>query len=271
MNVAGVEVYYSGIQHVVFNDEVDLKVMYSVTNNSGRNIVLNTNDTYVNGVAANTVGISVMKAGEVASDQAYVEPVDAASQRAICNPTSLSIELTVKDGDTYTQLGGTTFSLSNISLPSVTPKPGSKFTSGSTVTPTPKPTARPTVKPSVVSKPRPLIFPDNANGQWQNVGSNQLKFRCQVKNSSGSDTIRAFELYLYPTDVWGNRLIGSDEVYYHTTTKEIKPGQTSYSDYFTIGDRSETANIYVGIKRVVLTDGTVYEYDDVEYWSWTIK
>ena len=263
MSLSGVEVRYTGVQHVVFDDEVDLKVLYSIINNSGRNIVLNIDGARVNGVAAGTVGISILKPGESDNDQIYIEPQDAASLQAICSPYSLSVDLRLKDGDSYAELGTTTFSLSDISLPAVTPKPGSKFSSDSVPTPVPNSSAS--------SGSRVLVFPDNANGQWQNVGTDQLKFRCQVQNVSGSDSIRAFELYLYPTDVWGNRLLGSDEVYYHTTNRQIHPGQTAYSDYFTIGDRAKTANVYVGIKRVILTDGTVYDYDDVEYWSWTIK
>ena len=263
MSLSGVEVRYTGVQHVVFDDEVDLKVLYSIINNSGRNIVLNIDGARVNGVAAGTVGISILKPGESDNDQIYIEPQDAASLQAICSPYSLSVDLRLKDGDSYAELGTTTFSLSDISLPAVTPKPGSKFSSDSVPTPVPNSSAS--------SGSRVLVFPDNANGQWQNVGTDQLKFRCQVQNVSGSDSIRAFELYLYPTDVWGNRLLGSDEVYYHTTNRQIHPGQTAYSDYFTIGDRAKTANVYVGIKRVILTDGTVYDYDDVEYWNWTIK
>ena len=263
MSLSGVEVRYTGIQHVVFDDEVDLKVLYSIVNNSGRDIVLNIEGAQVNGIAAGTVGISILKAGESENSQIYIEPQDTASQQAICNPSSLSIDLLLKDGSSYEELGRTTFRVSDISLPAVTPKPGSKFSSGSVPTPVPR------TPSSSVS--RPLVFPDNANGQWEHVGSDQLKFRCQVQNVSDTDSIRAFELYLYPTDARGNRLIGADEVYYHTTSRQIHPGQTAYSDYFTIGSRASTANIYVGIKRVIMTDGTVYDYDDVEYWSWTIK
>ena len=191
------------------------------------------------------------------------EPSDAASLQTICNPYSLSVDLLLKDGSSYEELGRTTFRLSDISLPAVTPKPGSKFSSDSVPTPVPR------TPSSSVS--RPLVFPDNANDQWEYVGSDQLRFRCQVQNVSSSDSISAFELYLYPTDARGSRLIDADAVYYHTTNRQIYPGQTAYSDYFTIGDRNITANIYVGIKRVVLVDGTVCDYDDVEYWCWTIK
>ena len=263
MSLSGVEVRYTGIQHVVFDDKVDLKVLYSIVNNSGRDIVLNIEGAQVNGIAADTVGISILKAGESDNDQIYIEPSDAASLQAICNPYSLSVDLLLKDGSSYEELGRTTFRLSDISLPAVTPKPGSKFSSDSVPTPVPR------TPSSSVS--RPLVFPDNANGQWEYVGSDQLRFRCQVQNVSSSDSISAFELYLYPTDARGSRLIDADAVYYHTTNRQIYPGQTAYSDYFTIGDRNVTANIYVGIKRVILADGTVCDYDDVEYWCWTIK
>lgn len=108
-------------------------------------------------------------------------------------------------------------------------------------------------------------------GQWEKTSNNRMKFRCKVYNHHSSKTIKAFELYIYATNVWGERLYGETSVYYGTTTREIKPGGNAYSDYLVIPQRNSIDQVYVGVKRVVYTDGTQETTEDVDYRYWTIK
>lgn len=116
----------------------------------------------------------------------------------------------------------------------------------------------------------PLIFEDNARGQWQYEKSDKLSFRAKVTNCSRTRTIRAFEFYMYATDVWGDKVYG-DTYYYGTTTKTVKPGQSVFSDYFVLPNRSRIAKVWCGIKKVIFSDGTIRENNTVDYDSWAIK
>jgi len=109
-----------------------------------------------------------------------------------------------------------------------------------------------------------------SNAQWEDVSGDRLKIHVQVRNVAKYRTVKAFELYMYATDVWGEPIYGEDQVYYATTTKNIGPGKTAYSDYMVISDRSRIDKVYVGISKIVYTNGTVEEPSSVEYWSWEI-
>ena len=103
--------------------------------------------------------------------------------------------------------------------------------------------------------------------QWQSLDNNRLKVRVKVTNESGTKTVKAFELYVYAEDVWGERLYGDTTVYTGTTEKKIKPGETVYSDYIVIPERRSISTIYCRISRIAFTDGIVREYssDEKEY------
>ena len=103
--------------------------------------------------------------------------------------------------------------------------------------------------------------------QWQSLDNNRLKVRVKVTNESSNKTVKAFELYVYAEDVWGERLYGDTTVYPGTTEKKIKPGETVYSDYIVIPERRSISTIYCRISRIAYIDGTVREYssDEKEY------
>ena len=103
--------------------------------------------------------------------------------------------------------------------------------------------------------------------QWQSLDNNRLKVRFKVTNESSTKTVKAFELYVYAEDVWGERLYGDTTVYTGTTEKKIKPGETVYSDYIVIPERRSISTIYCRISRIAYIDGTVREYssDEKEY------
>ncbi len=116
----------------------------------------------------------------------------------------------------------------------------------------------------------PLIFQEGAWAEWRKAKNDQLGFHAKVTNTSRSHTVRAFELYMYATDVWGDRIYG-DKLYYGTTSKTVKPGASVYSDYFLLPNRSQIATVWCGIKKVIFSDGTIRENDTVSYTSWTVK
>jgi len=116
----------------------------------------------------------------------------------------------------------------------------------------------------------PLVFQEGARGEWQNAKSNQLSFRAKVTNTSRTRTVKAFEFYMYATDVWGDKIYGSS-IYYGTSSKTIKPGQSAFSDYFLLPNRSQISKVWCGVKKVIFSDGTVRENSTVDYDSWTIK
>lgn len=108
-------------------------------------------------------------------------------------------------------------------------------------------------------------------GQWKKGKDDMFQFRCKVYNHHETKKVKAFELYLYADDVWGDPVYGEGVYYYHTTTKKINPGSNVYSDYFNVPDCSQIAAVYVGVKRVIYTDDTVEEVPDVDYGYWEIE
>lgn len=118
-----------------------------------------------------------------------------------------------------------------------------------------------------------LLFPfGNAYAEWDNLSGDKLKIHFQVTNIAKKKTVKAFELYVYATDVWGDKIYGTT-YYYGTTTKNVSPGKTVYSDYLTIPDRSKINDVYCGIHKVAYTDGSTYTVPDyqIDYCSWNIK
>lgn len=116
----------------------------------------------------------------------------------------------------------------------------------------------------------PLVFQEGAWAEWRKARNDQLGFHAKVTNTSRTHTVRAFELYMYATDVWGDRIYG-EKLYYGTTTKTVKPGASVYSDYFLLPNGSQIAKVWCGIKKVIFDDGTIRENDTVDYTSWTVK
>ena len=122
-------------------------------------------------------------------------------------------------------------------------------------------------------KQKQLQFVDDARGSWQKLSGDKMKARFTVTNpAEATKKVKAFELRLYATDVWGDRIYGDTTYYYWTTKKNIAPGKSAYSDYCTIPDRSDVDKLHVAIKRFVYTDGTIVEIEDenLNYWEWTV-
>jgi len=115
-----------------------------------------------------------------------------------------------------------------------------------------------------------LFFDDGAYATWEYLSGDKLSFKAQVTNREYGKTVKTFELYVYATDAWGNDIYG-DYVYYGTTTKNVSPGSTVYSDSLVIPDRSKIYNVYCGIHKILYDDGTSVTIDDINYCYWTIN
>lgn len=116
-----------------------------------------------------------------------------------------------------------------------------------------------------------LEMPAGSYGQWNYSGS-KLNFRMEVSNSSAYRTVKAFEAYVYVTDVWGDRIWGENNVKTWTSEVTVKPGAVAYSSYAALPDASDIYEVHVAIKRVRYSDGTVAEVPDYDlnYTWWTI-
>lgn len=130
------------------------------------------------------------------------------------------------------------------------------------------------VAPTPTPKPEGkymLVLPRGGNGQWKEASGDKLQMRVQVKNESRRRTVEAFKLHIYSTDIWGERDPEEGVVYTSTTIKDVKPGKTAYSDYFVLPGRSMIDRVYVGVKQMRYSDGTVEEIPDyeVDYVYWT--
>ncbi len=117
-----------------------------------------------------------------------------------------------------------------------------------------------------------LVFANDAYAQWNKLRGDYYEIRFQVTNCAKKKTVKAFELYVYAEDVWGNEIY-DDYVYYSTTTKTVEPGKTVYSDYMTIPNASEISKVYCGIHKVAYTDGSIYSTDEsaIDYVYWNIE
>lgn len=127
-------------------------------------------------------------------------------------------------------------------------------------------------RPPKTSDPKMVLYFKNGSyAEWEYLNGNKLKIHFQVTNKGKEKTVKAFELYVYAEDVWGNELYGNN-VYYATTTKKVAPGKTVYSDYITIPKRSSIATVKCGIHKVAYTDGTTYTVPEtqIDYATWTI-
>ena len=117
----------------------------------------------------------------------------------------------------------------------------------------------------------PLVIPSKAYGEWRDDG-NKLAFHLQVKNVSKLKGISAFELYIYPADVWGERLLEENYVYMVTTEAAIAPGKIAYSDFVSMDDADAIDRVYAAIHKIKMSNGSVIEIpeDEMVYSYWTI-
>ena len=109
--------------------------------------------------------------------------------------------------------------------------------------------------PAFAEKGMTLCIPD---GQVQtNIESGDaFQVRFQVNSRAERKEIKAFECYAYTTDERGEKVIDTAT---WTTYKRVRPGETTYSDYITLDGFSKMKHLYVGVRKIIYTDGTVFK------------
>lgn len=93
------------------------------------------------------------------------------------------------------------------------------------------------------------------NSYYKKYDDNKIGFSVKIRNDYNK-SIKAIELYMYATDVWGERLYGETTYYYKTTKKTVKSGSWMSSDYMVMPKRSKIDRIYVAVHRIAFADGT---------------
>lgn len=116
----------------------------------------------------------------------------------------------------------------------------------------------------------PLTIESGARGEWNKANDNKLAMRVMVTNISRTRTVKAFDVYMYAENVYGERIYGGDLCYYETTIANVGPGQSTFCNYTYLPNRSNIYKVYACVKRVVCTDGTVLENDNMTFCGWTI-
>lgn len=121
----------------------------------------------------------------------------------------------------------------------------------------------------------PIGMAVNSYGEWkwEDDRSDYLSIHMEVTNFSRTRSVSAFEIQVYAEDVWGKRIYGEKTVYTHTTIKNVKPGETVYSDYITIPNRSRIFKVYAAVTKARLSDGTICEHASIpqeSYVNWEI-
>ncbi|MBR3400743.1 MAG: peptidoglycan-binding protein [Parasporobacterium sp.] len=103
--------------------------------------------------------------------------------------------------------------------------------------------------------------------EWDPIPEvNTFFFKVEVTNHSRTRTIKGYELSVYYTNVWGEKLDGG-VTYTQTMTQSVLPGQTLYSATFNLGNWYSVDTVWVGVSRIVFDDGEIRDAYDVDYYS----
>lgn len=261
-----------------------LVVDVQLTNKTNKTLYVAIENASVSGKAVKGIGIyDIAPKSRQVSEYFILQGETQAAINAIGSAREAVMNIVVCDEATNSVIAENSISLNLNGVPSFTPFPYQAYATPTpktfktsrlraTATPRPRITARPTATPRTSAEIRSLDFSSRMWAQWEFKSGDILSICFEMENLS-SKSVREFELYLYATDTRGNRIYGANQIYYATTVKTIASGRTAYSDYIAIPDESRIDRVYCGIKRVVLSDGTVEEVPDsrVDYSYWTIE
>ena len=261
VNQKDLKIVATGYKFYEFDSGDALWLHATVKNGTGHKICVRIVDAYLDGTEVTGTGIYHIEDGEYREDDSFMfKALEGESSAPLRNPSQYVFTLKVQDEETrdVLYLIPVRFT-STLAEGTRAPKKTAK--------PTAKPTARPTATPAYM----PLQFFKGAYVEWKDLDNDMFKIRVQVRNTSLLHEVKAFELYMYATDVYGDRIYGEDRVYYATTKRAVEPrGGVVYSDYLTVPCRSQVDKVYFGINRAVYSDGTVVEASKIDYWNWTI-
>ena len=115
-----------------------------------------------------------------------------------------------------------------------------------------------------------LYIKNGAYATWNSLSNDKFQIKFEISNQEYGRAVKAFELYVYAEDAWGNKIYG-DSVYYSTTMRTVNPGSTVYSDNFVIPDRSKIYKVYCGIHKILYADGSTITIQDIDYGYWVVK
>ena len=103
-----------------------------------------------------------------------------------------------------------------------------------------------------------MLFTVGVSSQSHWIISNDyFNLQTQVINHWANNKVVAFELSIIPYNAWHERMISPDSYYSVVTLSAVKPGETTYSNYCCIDNYSEIYDIFVGVKRYRLDNGTI--------------
>lgn len=253
-------------------EEDKLRFNATVANNTGRTVNMYVNDAYIDDIEVDGIGMFGIDSGESVEDYFFFKPLRDDDSDMFKDIKELRFAIEVDDRDTgeylftlpvYMYRDGDAFYQHDDDYLFAYPE----FDQGEVY-----PEFGPEdAYPEFVSMPYPaLVLPDGGWGEWKFTGNNKLQMRVKVENESPTKVVKAFEIYMYATDVWNEPIYGKDYVYYETTEKRIEPLETAMSAYVTMPNANKIDRVYAGVHRVVYTDGTVEEADVVEYSYWDI-
>ena len=258
VNQSDLRVVVTGAELNDYDSGDVLRLYVTVENRTGRKIDLFVREAYLDGTEVEGYGVYDVASGATVDDFLMFKALEDQSDAPLHDPVRYMFNLVVKDED---------FNLL-YTVPVMLEGPFPMGTDAPTVQNTPRPVIQATAMPEYVFIP--LEFFEEGYIQWQDLKDDWFKVRVQVRNCDACLTVKAFEIYMYATDVYGERIYGDDWIYYETTKKNVGPGEVVYSEYFTVPCRSEVDRVYFGINRIVYSDGTVVNASDIEYWYWTM-
>ena len=117
------------------------------------------------------------------------------------------------------------------------------------------------VTPTPTPKPQIETALSLETMHWETTDDNKAVVSFDVRNAPYGTSVASFEIYLYATDSFGNRIYGEDYEFNRTTEKDVDPGRTVRSDKFILPQWSKVCSIYCKIYRVKLTDGSTVLLD----------